>query len=75
MTLDQIKAATLAGDCVCWKNSAYRVICDTLGQWLIVYRFGGRNANAIGLTARDGVTLNGAESDFYVAESIKGIEA
>lgn len=75
MTLAEIKAATLAGECVCWKNSAYRVTCDTLGQWFIVYRFGGRNANAIGLTASCGVKLNGAESDFYIAESVQGIEA
>jgi hypothetical protein len=75
MTLDEIKSATLAGECVCWKNTAYRVVCDTLGQWLIVYRFGGHNANAIGLTAKCGVKLNGAESDFYVVESVRGIEA
>lgn len=70
MTLDEVKTAVQAGECVCWKNTAYRVILDNIGQYLIVYRFGRRDQNCIGLTWRDGVTLNGAESDFFVAETI-----
>ncbi len=66
MTLDEIKAAVRAGKAVHWKSPAYTVICDSIGQWLIAYCHGSQNASYIGLTWRDGVTMNGEESDFYI---------
>ncbi len=67
MTLQEIKDAVLAGKTVHWSNSAYKVInCD--GDWLIVYNQGEKNENCIGLTWRDGETLNGKEEDFKVDE-------
>jgi len=62
MTLDQIKSAVDQGRKVYWKNSAYEVIKDTLGQYLIMCKM---SQAAIGLTWRDGVTLNGKPEDFY----------
>lgn len=66
MTLDQIKAAVLAGKVVHWRTPRYTVICDLLGSFLIAYGHGTTEANYIGLTWLDGVTLNGKESEFYV---------
>lgn len=63
MTLDEIKAAVDAGRVVHWKNPSYRVIKDRIGQYLVMYA----NRNCIGLTHRDGVTLNGQPDDFYTA--------
>ena len=65
MNLQQIKEAVLAGKSVCWKNPAYDVIVDKVGQWLIVCNL---NQSTIGLTWVDGITLNEAESDFYINE-------
>jgi hypothetical protein len=64
MTLDEIKAAVAAGKTVHWGNESYRVMVDNLGQWLIH-----RAANdwTVGLTHRDGVTLGGAEEEFFIA--------
>lgn len=64
MTLSEIKAAVQAGKAVHWKNEAYRVTCDSKGQWHIACG----NGSLIGLTWADDVTLNGKECDFYVAE-------
>lgn len=66
MTVDEIKRAVDAGECVCWKNTAYKVIRDRIGQYLIAFRFGRRDEHFIGLTHRDGATLNGNESDFFI---------
>lgn len=64
MTLEQIKAATLAGKVVHWKNPAYIVIhVPATGQWLVRHQAG----DCFGLTWADGVTMNGSESDFYVS--------
>lgn len=63
MTLEQIKAAVLAGKTVYWSNEGYTVILDSIGQWLIKYA---PNAHCIGLTHRDGVTMNGAPEEFYM---------
>lgn len=65
MTLDQIKTAVDAGKQVCWKNEGYRVICDSLGQYLIVFR---PNEYTVGLTNREGYSLNGQPRDFYILE-------
>lgn len=70
MTLQEIKDAVLAGKTVYWSHEAYQVVyCGTPlnKQWLIVYRRGTMQENCIGLTWRDGVTLNGKEKDFYIA--------
>ncbi len=66
MTLSEIKAAVEAGKTVHWANECYVVVKDSLGQWLIVCT---PNDHTIGLTWRDGVTMNGKPEDFYVAES------
>jgi len=65
MNLNQIKEAVLAGKIICWKNSGYKIIncCD---NWTIVWNYGGKDENSIGLTWRDEKTLNGEESDFYI---------
>lgn len=63
MTLDEIKAAVLAGKKVHWANTAYRVIRDNIGQWLIVCDL---NDHCIGLTWRDDVTVNGKPEQFFV---------
>ena len=61
MTLKEIKDAVLAGKEVCWGSPSYRVVHDTLGQWFIRFVPSG---HCIGLTHRDGVTLNGREEEF-----------
>lgn len=61
-----IKAAVDAGQTVQWRSPAYRVTRDRHGQYHIVFVSTG---DAIGLTWRDGVTLNGDEQDFSVVTS------
>ena len=63
MTLDEIQAAVNAGHKVCWANTNYEVVKDHIGQWFIVCR---HNGYAIGLTWRDGTTLNGKPEDFFI---------
>lgn len=65
MTLDEITEAVLTGKQVCWTNSSYKVIVDYHKQWLIVCD----NGSTIGLTNRDGHSLNGEEKDFFIYES------
>lgn len=62
MNLDEIKAAVDAGQTVHWANRSYRVVKDSIGQWLIKCD----NGYCIGLTWRDGVTVNGKPEDFFV---------
>ena len=68
MTLEEIKTAVLAGKTVHWVNSGYEVIRhifkDTPDGWYILHWYG----SCVGLTYKDGVTLNGKESDFYIKE-------
>jgi len=66
MTLNEIKTAIDEGKKVFWSNTAYRVIKDSIGQYLIGYNIGGRNENYIGLTWRDGVTVNGKPEEFFI---------
>jgi len=66
MTLNQIKGAIALGLSVKCSNDGYDVIQDSLGQYLIKYK---PNGFCIGLTRSDGVTLNGQESEFYVARA------
>ena len=63
MTLNDIKQAVEAGKSVHWANDGYSVIKDNLGQFLVIFE---PNQSCIGLTWRDGITLNGKESDFYI---------
>lgn len=63
MNLQEIKQAIADGKKVYWSNESYEVIKDKIGQYLIYRRL---NEYCIGLTWRDGTTLNGKESDFFV---------
>ena len=63
MTADGIRRAVDAGYDIRWANDAYQVRKDKNGQYLIVQA---DNDSYIGLTARDGVTLNGNPENFYV---------
>jgi len=63
MTLKEIKDAVLAGKRVCWLEKNYEVIHDSVGQWLIRCV---DNDSCIGLTWRDGVTMNGKPKEFFV---------
>jgi len=63
MTLDEIKAAVSAGQTVCWQNRSYVVELAPVGYVIRCLS----NENAIGLTWRDGVTLNGREDEFFIA--------
>jgi hypothetical protein len=64
MSLAEIKAAVEAGQTVHWKNTGYVVIKDRIGQFLVKFT---SNDSCIGLTHKDGVTLNGSEEDFFTA--------
>lgn len=64
----EIKDAVDAGKPVCWANDSYEVIKDNIDQYLIHCIW---NDDYIGLTWRDGETLNGKLEEFY----IKGEEA
>ena len=65
MNAEQIKSAVSAGKQVFWKQENYPVIKDRIGQYLIKCT---NNDHCIGLTHRDGVTLNGQEEDFFIIE-------
>lgn len=62
MTVQEFKKAVNEDKTVCWVPPAYRVIKDSIGQYLIICLL---NNNCIGLTWRDGVTLNGEEQEFF----------
>jgi hypothetical protein len=64
MTLQEIKDALSAGRTVHWSNDIYEVICDRNGEYLIRCIV---NDSCIGLTWRDGVTMNGKPEDFFTA--------
>ncbi len=66
MNIEQIKHAVQAGRTVHWASPLYRVIQDRLGRFLILCD---ANQDCIGLTHRDGVTLNGRESQFFEGEN------
>lgn len=65
MNPQQIKTAIDNGQRVYWKHPGYQVIRDSLGQYLIRCEL---NGSCIGLTWRDGETLNGAPEDFHTQE-------
>ena len=62
MTADGIRRAVDAGYDIRWANDNYRVEKDKNGEYLIVCF----NDICIGLTARDGITLNGNPEHFYL---------
>lgn len=66
MSLEEIKAAVEAGKTVHWASRIYRVVKDSLGQWLILCDM---NSYCIGLTWRDGVTMNGKPEEFFIDEN------
>jgi hypothetical protein len=65
MNLQQIKQAVNSGHTVHWKNKAYSVIVDSIGQWLIICHL---NDYCFGLTWRDEITMNGKPEDFYIEQ-------
>jgi len=62
MTLAQIKQATDKGHVVYWSNELYEVV-KYKDEYMIRYNQGD---NYIGLTHKDGVTLNGLEDEFFI---------
>lgn len=72
MTLSEIKDAVRAGNRVCWKHEGYEVsrhvFPDGDEQWDVVCLY---NRSCIGLTWKDGTTMNGEESDFFVPTGAK----
>jgi len=65
MTLQDIKAAVLAGNTVHWSTTAYAVkYSERADDFNIVYTPDG---NCIGLTHQDGVTMNGKPEEFFLA--------
>ena len=66
MTLQEIKVAVMAGHTVHWANTAYIVkYAPAIDEFLIHCLL---NETCIGLTWRDGVTMNGREDQFFMAE-------
>ena len=63
MNLHEIKRAVESGKTVHWASRGYRVIKDSAGQWLIKCDF---NDTYIGLTWRDGVTVNGKPEQIFI---------
>tara|TARA_R100000781_G_scaffold113020_1_gene80846 strand:+ start:305 stop:511 length:207 start_codon:yes stop_codon:yes gene_type:complete len=63
MKATEIKKAIEQGNKVFWKNTAYEVIKDSIGQYLIKCHL---NNYCIGLTHKDNKTLNGDEKDFFI---------
>ena len=65
MTLEQIKKAVDQGKEVFWKTDGYRVVAGTQkgsGEYFVVCT---ENQYTVGLTWRDGKTMNGNEIEFY----------
>lgn len=63
MTTQEIKKAVNEGQIVHYCSHAYRVVKAPIG-YVIEHTSG----NTIGLTWRDGITLNGNETDFFIGE-------
>ena len=70
MTLEEIKAAVLAGKRVCLTSKNYEVVHDSIGQWLVKCIL---DDYCIGLTWTDGKTLNGRPEDFFIDEAKKSV--
>jgi transcriptional antiterminator Rof (Rho-off) len=65
MTLQEIKNAIKENKIVCWANEGYQVMGKDLDDLNIVCL---SNQYCIGLTWRDGVTMNGEEKDFFIKQ-------
>ena len=64
MNAQEIKSAVLSGEKVFSDNNLYSVIhSEKTQEWLIVCA---DNGYTIGLTRRDGVTLNGNPEGFFI---------
>lgn len=72
MNIAEIKQAVDAGLTVHWANRGYRVIKDSIGQYLIKFD---PNGHCIGLTNRAGDTLNGQEHEFFCDDINNGRNA
>jgi hypothetical protein len=76
LTLQQIAEAVDAGLTVHWQNAGYTVHKgpahpDTPGSSsnpALKYTIDHTNGQSLGLTWRDGITLNGKECDFYIVD-------
>ena len=68
MNLKEIKQAVDSGLTVHWANDSYRVIKDTLGQYLIKCRINGSCIGLHGIGGEYKDVLNGAEHEFYYGE-------
>jgi hypothetical protein len=64
MNLNEIKEAIDSGKKVFWKQDNYQVIKGKY-EYLIECK---SNKHCIGLTWRDGITMNGEEQDFFIGE-------
>jgi hypothetical protein len=65
MTLDEIKAAVDAGRTVHWANTGYRVVKWRNGEYVVHCDM---NEHCIGLTWKDGTTVNGTPEQFFIKE-------
>ena len=63
MTLKEIKQAIEDGNLVCWSHEGYDVLKNDKGWYYVKCN---SNNHIIGLTWRDGVTMNGKESEFFI---------
>ena len=66
MKLDEIKKAVEDGFTIHWANDGYKVIKDSIGQFLIINIW---NDSVWGLTWQDGITMNESEDKFYIGVS------
>lgn len=65
MTLQEIKDAISAGKKVHWANKGYEVVYNRNTDEYIIWCTS--NDSCIGLVWGDGVTMNGKESEFFIA--------
>lgn len=66
MTIKEIKQALKQGLKVYWSHDGYEVRKDSIGQYLIVYKY---PYHAIGLTNKNG-NLNVDPSKFYIEREV-----
>lgn len=66
MNIQEIKSAVDSGNHVQWCSPAYRVIKDSLGQYLVECML---NGHCWGLTNIGGDRLNGDESEFSITQN------
>ena len=65
-SLEAIKTAVDSGKTVCWSNSNYQIVISHPRSYQTEYLIKCLdNDSCIGLTWRDGKTLNGKLKDFY----------